>query len=214
MTRDLRHQALLGKMLGIVGQLAREQGCADGFRAVVNTGRVGRQEVYHLHIHVLGGPQPVGGGRWLAETIAGGKSAAGKSVFRESSNGFDERLALADRAGDHPAGVRNQEIAQYRLRSRRCGQGLQAGGPRRIGRGQDCRRYRRRRRSTSTPGTSPERPSPCRRAVAAAAAAPASLPIPTQSAPRPVRSPAGPDRATFDFSGPIAATCSTSASPR
>ena len=60
---DLRHQALLGKMLGISGQLAREQGLADGFRAVINTGRVGRQEVYHLHIHVLGGPQPVGGGR-------------------------------------------------------------------------------------------------------------------------------------------------------
>jgi histidine triad (HIT) family protein len=60
---DLGHQALLGKMLGISGQLARDQGLADGFRAVINTGRVGRQEVYHLHIHVLGGPQPVGGGR-------------------------------------------------------------------------------------------------------------------------------------------------------
>ena len=26
----------------------------------VNTGRVGGQEVYHLHIHVIGGPQPLG----------------------------------------------------------------------------------------------------------------------------------------------------------
>ena len=35
----------------------------DGFRAVVNNGRVGRQEVYHLHIHVMGGPEPLRSGR-------------------------------------------------------------------------------------------------------------------------------------------------------
>lgn len=59
---DLGHQALLGKMLGMAGELARAQGLEDGFRVVVNTGRVGRQEVYHLHIHVLGGPEPLGSG--------------------------------------------------------------------------------------------------------------------------------------------------------
>jgi len=59
---DMRHQPLLGKMLGMAGQLAREQGAGDGFRVVINTGRVGRQEVYHLHIHVLGGPEPLGSG--------------------------------------------------------------------------------------------------------------------------------------------------------
>lgn len=59
---DLRHQALLGRMLGVIGQLATEQGATDGFRVVINNGRVGRQEVYHLHIHVLGGPQPLGSG--------------------------------------------------------------------------------------------------------------------------------------------------------
>ena len=57
---DIREQALLGKMLGMAGQLAREQGCDDGFRVVINNGRVGRQEVYHLHIHVMGGPEPLG----------------------------------------------------------------------------------------------------------------------------------------------------------
>jgi histidine triad (HIT) family protein len=59
---DMTHQALLGKMLGMAGQLAREQGLTDGFRSIINTGRVGRQEVYHLHMHVLGGPDPLRGG--------------------------------------------------------------------------------------------------------------------------------------------------------
>ena len=53
------HQALLGKMLGLAARLAREQGLVDGFRSVINTGRIGRQEVYHLHLHVLGGPEPL-----------------------------------------------------------------------------------------------------------------------------------------------------------
>jgi histidine triad (HIT) family protein len=59
---DMAHQALLGKMLGMAGQLAREQGLTDGFRSIINTGRVGRQEVYHLHMHVLGGPEPLRSG--------------------------------------------------------------------------------------------------------------------------------------------------------
>jgi len=54
------HQALLGKMLGLASRLAREQGLGDGFRSVINTGRIGRQEVYHLHLHILGGPEPLG----------------------------------------------------------------------------------------------------------------------------------------------------------
>lgn len=57
---DPSHQALLGKMLALAGRLAREQGLADGFRSIINTGRVGRQEVYHLHVHILGGPEPLG----------------------------------------------------------------------------------------------------------------------------------------------------------
>lgn len=57
---DIRHRSLLGKVFGMAGQLAREQGASDGFRVVVNNGRVGRQEVYHLHLHVLGGPEPLG----------------------------------------------------------------------------------------------------------------------------------------------------------
>lgn len=53
-----RHTALLGKMLALAPRLAREQGATDGFRIVINNGPDGGQEVYHLHIHVLGGPRP------------------------------------------------------------------------------------------------------------------------------------------------------------
>ncbi len=59
---DLGHQQMLGRLFGMTGQLAREAGATDGFRVVVNNGRVGRQEVYHLHVHVLGGPEPLGSG--------------------------------------------------------------------------------------------------------------------------------------------------------
>jgi len=54
------HQAALGKMLTLAGRLAREAGATDGFRAIINNGRVGHQEVYHVHMHVLGGPEPLG----------------------------------------------------------------------------------------------------------------------------------------------------------
>ena len=54
------HHHALGKMLAMAGQLAREAGAKDGFRAIVNCGRVGHQEVYHLHMHVIGGPDPLG----------------------------------------------------------------------------------------------------------------------------------------------------------
>jgi histidine triad (HIT) family protein len=50
------HAAVLGRMMAMAGRLAREQGATDGFRTIVNTGRVGRQDVYHLHIHIIGGP--------------------------------------------------------------------------------------------------------------------------------------------------------------
>ena len=51
---------LLGRMLAIANRLATEQGSPDGFRVIINTGRVGHQEVQHLHIHIVGGPDPVG----------------------------------------------------------------------------------------------------------------------------------------------------------
>jgi histidine triad (HIT) family protein len=51
---------VMGRMMVLAGRLAAKNGSPDGFRTVVNTGRVGRQEVYHLHMHLLGGPEPLG----------------------------------------------------------------------------------------------------------------------------------------------------------
>jgi histidine triad (HIT) family protein len=52
------HQALLGRMLTLAPRLAQEQGAGNGFKTLINTGPDGGQEVYHLHVHVLGGPRP------------------------------------------------------------------------------------------------------------------------------------------------------------
>lgn len=56
----MEHHRALGKMLALAGELARKEGALDGFRTIINTGKVGHQEVYHVHMHVLGGPVPLG----------------------------------------------------------------------------------------------------------------------------------------------------------
>jgi histidine triad (HIT) family protein len=53
-------EPVLGRLLAVADRIARENGSPDGFRAIINTGRIGMQEVPHLHLHVLGGPEPVG----------------------------------------------------------------------------------------------------------------------------------------------------------
>ena len=54
------HEKAFGRMLALAGELARKEGATDGFRTIINTGRVGHQEVYHVHMHVLGGSEPLG----------------------------------------------------------------------------------------------------------------------------------------------------------
>lgn len=49
------HCDLLGHMLLLAPRLAKEQGLESGFRTMINTGRGGGQEVFHLHVHVFGG---------------------------------------------------------------------------------------------------------------------------------------------------------------
>ena len=51
---------VMGRIMTLAGKLAREQGAEDGFRTIVNTGRVGRQEVPHVPLQVIGGPEPLG----------------------------------------------------------------------------------------------------------------------------------------------------------
>lgn len=51
---------VLGKMLVKANEIAVAQGSPEGFRVIINTGRVGGQEVSHLHAHIVGGPDPVG----------------------------------------------------------------------------------------------------------------------------------------------------------
>ena len=53
-------EPVLGRMLAVANQLANENGSPDGFRVIINNGRVGGQEVPHLHAHVVGGAEPVG----------------------------------------------------------------------------------------------------------------------------------------------------------
>ena len=53
-----KHAALLGRMLSLAPKLMRDLGVTNGFRALINTGEDGRQEVQHVHLHVMGGPRP------------------------------------------------------------------------------------------------------------------------------------------------------------
>jgi histidine triad (HIT) family protein len=49
-------EAVLGHMLVVASQIAREQGIAEnGYRLMINCREHGGQEVYHLHLHLLGG---------------------------------------------------------------------------------------------------------------------------------------------------------------
>ena len=45
--------ALAGHILFTAQRLAKEQGCAEGFRVVMNCNELGGQTVYHIHMHVL-----------------------------------------------------------------------------------------------------------------------------------------------------------------
>jgi len=49
------HNKLIAHMMLKLPELALSQGLTDGFRTIINTGVGGGQEVWHLHIHILGG---------------------------------------------------------------------------------------------------------------------------------------------------------------
>ena len=49
-------EAALGRMLTVARKIAREEGIDEkGYRLIINCGDHGRQEVPHIHMHLLGG---------------------------------------------------------------------------------------------------------------------------------------------------------------
>ncbi|APG17654.1 histidine triad nucleotide-binding protein [Kosakonia radicincitans DSM 16656] len=50
------HEQTLGRMLTVAAKIASDEGIAeDGYRLIMNCNRHGGQEVYHIHMHLLGG---------------------------------------------------------------------------------------------------------------------------------------------------------------
>jgi histidine triad (HIT) family protein len=51
-----KHGEVIAEMIGAANKIASESGIDEkGFRLVINCGQDGGQEVYHLHLHLLGG---------------------------------------------------------------------------------------------------------------------------------------------------------------
>lgn len=49
-------EALIGHLFVVARDLARKEGiAADGYRLIINCNTHGGQEVYHLHLHLVGG---------------------------------------------------------------------------------------------------------------------------------------------------------------
>lgn len=49
------HRALLGHLLWVAAEIARQKGLGKGYRVTINTGEDGGQTVDHLHVHLMGG---------------------------------------------------------------------------------------------------------------------------------------------------------------
>ncbi len=57
---DLDNTLLAGHLLKTAVSLAKQEGLSeDGYRTVFNCNKKGGQEVYHVHLHLLGGRQMV-----------------------------------------------------------------------------------------------------------------------------------------------------------
>ena len=53
-------EAVVGRMVRVAAEIAASEGIAeDGYRLMINCRDHGGQEVYHLHLHLLGG-RPLG----------------------------------------------------------------------------------------------------------------------------------------------------------
>ena len=52
---DKNKAEILGYMFTKIPQIAKENGCENGYRLIINQGDDAGQTVFHLHIHILGG---------------------------------------------------------------------------------------------------------------------------------------------------------------
>ena len=53
-------EVALGRLFTVAAKLAKEEGIAeDGYRLIVNCNKHGGQEVFHIHMHLVGG-EPLG----------------------------------------------------------------------------------------------------------------------------------------------------------
>jgi len=53
---EIEDEILIGKMYTVAKQLAKQEGIAEsGYRLIMNCNSDGGQEVYHIHLHLLGG---------------------------------------------------------------------------------------------------------------------------------------------------------------
>lgn len=51
-----QHETALGRLFTTAAKIARDEGIAEnGYRLIVNCNEHGGQEVFHLHMHLLGG---------------------------------------------------------------------------------------------------------------------------------------------------------------
>lgn len=50
------HEAALGRMITVAAKIAEQENIAEeGYRLIINCNRHGGQEVYHIHMHLVGG---------------------------------------------------------------------------------------------------------------------------------------------------------------
>jgi histidine triad (HIT) family protein len=57
---EIEDELLIGKLYTVAKQLAKQEGIAEsGYRLIMNCNEDGGQEVYHIHLHLLGG-KPLG----------------------------------------------------------------------------------------------------------------------------------------------------------
>jgi len=57
---EVTDEALIGKLYTVAKKLAKKEGIAkSGYRLIMNCNQDGGQEVFHIHLHLLGG-KPLG----------------------------------------------------------------------------------------------------------------------------------------------------------